>query len=144
MGQRKLKNYIIFPKFQITLVIINLIIMTFCFVLVFYQVHDSFAEIVTLGKRLRLPETSAYYKVMDYHLEKINLRLIIAAVICYACSFVLTIAVSHKVSGPLYRLKKYFLDMKMDGYSGDLSFREGDYYGDLPEIINSGIKEVRK
>ncbi len=144
MGQRKVKNFIIFPKFQITLVIINLIIMTFCFILVFYQIHDSFAEIVTLGKRLRLPESSAYYKVMEYHHEKINLRLLIAAVICYACSFVLTIAVSHKVSGPLYRLKKYFIDMNDEGYTAELTFREGDYYGDLPDVINSGIKKLQK
>ncbi len=143
MRNRKLNNYIIFPKFQLTLVVINLLIMTVCFILVFYQVYDSFHEINQLGVRLQLSSDSAFFKVMDYHKDKIIFRLGVSAAVCYIFSFILTVIISHKVSGPLFRLKKYFLDLQQNGYKEKLSFREGDYYGELPDIINEGLENIK-
>jgi hypothetical protein len=140
---RKLKNYLVFPKFQLTLVGVNLFIMTVCYGLVFYQVYDSFAHLTQVGVRLKLPADSAFFKLIDHQQNAIQSKLILAAAISYLVSFVLTVIISHRVSGPLFRLKSYFIDMKENGYSKDLNFRDNDYYSELPEVINQAIREIK-
>jgi hypothetical protein len=142
--QRKLKHYLIFPRFQLTLVIVNLLIMTFAYALVFYQVYDSFGSLTEVGHRLRIPEGSAFYKLINHHQAQIQFKLLVAAGFSYLISFALTVVISHKVSGPLYRLRMYFTQMKDDGHTADLSFRKGDYYSDLPDIINEGLHKIKK
>ena len=70
-------------------------------------------------------------------------KLIWAAIVSYIFSFVLTIVISHRLSGPIYRLKKYFSDISNEGYKEPLSFREGDYYSDLPDVVNKGIDKIK-
>jgi len=141
---RKFANYLIFPRFQLTLIFTNLFVMTLCYGFVFFQIYDSFHEIHILGERLRLAENSPFFKVMDYHHEKIQNRLIITAIISYILTFMITLKISHKVSGPLYRLQMYFTDLSKNGLTHDLEFRQGDYYEDLPEKINSGLRKVKE
>lgn len=144
LKDRKLKNLLIYPRFQLTLVMVNLIIMTACYGLVFYQVHDSFGHLVEIAERLRIPSDSAFFRLMDHHLGQINIKLYIAAGIGYAFSVLLTLLISHKASGPLYRLESYFKDMEKNGYTGKVEFRKGDYYFNLPSIINKGIEKIFK
>ena len=141
---RKLKHYIIFPKFQLTLVITNLVIMTFCYVLVFYQIYDSFNHLTEIGMRLRIPEDSAFFKLLNHHESAIINKLLIAAGLSYLFSFIMTVVISHRVSGPLYNLKNYFLELKEKGFTREIKFRKGDYYSDLPHIINDGLKKVKE
>lgn len=118
--------------------------MTFCYGLIFYQVYDSFEELVTIGNRLRLPKDSSFFKLLDHHQTMINNKLIFAAIVSYIFSFTLTVKISHKVSGPLYRLKMFFLELKEEGFTKPLKFRKGDYYEELPDVINSGLRKVQQ
>lgn len=141
---RKLKNYLIYPRFQLTLIGINLVIMTFCYILVFYQVYESFNHLIEIGVRLKLPADSAFFKLLNHHENLIQEKLTIAAVISYIFSFILTIKISHKASGPIYRLSTYFRDIKENGHNKELTFRDGDYYSELPQVINEGIERISK
>jgi sensor histidine kinase YesM len=117
--------------------------MTFCYVLVFYQIYESFEHLASIGHKLRIPENSAFFKLLNHHQSQIVDKLFIAAGISYVFSFIVTIKISHKVSGPIYRLKEFFKELKDQGFTSDLTFRDGDYYSDLPETINQGLKKIR-
>lgn len=142
--KRKFKNYLIFPRFQLMLIIINQVIMTICFGLVFYQVFASFQNLKEIGMKLSFPAESPYFKLIDLHHQEINNYLLVAAIMSYILSFIFTLMFSHKVSGPIYRLKKYFEDMGENGYSNDLSFRDGDYYSEIPSIVNKAISKIKQ
>jgi hypothetical protein len=144
LKHRKLKNYLILPKFQLTLILVNLIIMTFCYAMVFYQVYSSFDQLYEIGMRMRIPTSSAFFSLLRNQEIAIQQKLIIAGIISYIFSFILTIIISHRLSGPIYRLREYFKDMSQHGYKTRLSFRDGDFYSDLPEEINKGLDKITK
>jgi hypothetical protein len=144
LKNRKLKNLLIYPRFQLTLVVVNLVIMSLSFALVFFQVIDSFDFLNQIGEKLHLSTDSAFFKLLTHQKDILLNKLYIAAAVSYTFSFIMTIYFSHKATGPIYRLKTYFIEMKEDGTDYPLSFRKGDYYSDLPEIINDGIEQIKK
>jgi hypothetical protein len=144
LKNRKLKNLLIYPRFQLTLVIVNLIIMSLSFSLVFFQVIDSFDFLNQIGEKLHLSSESAFFKLLTHQKGLLLSRLYIAAGISYIFSFVMTIYFSHKATGPIYRLKTYFIEMKNEDVKYPLTFRKGDYYSDLPKIINDGLDQFKK
>lgn len=144
MDIRKIRNYLIFPKFQLTLVFFNLLVMTVSLGLIYRQITDSFAQIIDVAQRIGVPEGAAYFDVMAQHQELILSKLYIAAAIIYILCFVGTVMISHRVAGPIYRLKQHLIQTVKTGKADTLHFRKGDFYGDLPELVNQAFKEVEK
>lgn len=141
--KRKLKNFIILPRFQLTLIGLNLVIMTVAFGLVFFQINTSFLELQTIGERLKFNPDSAFFKLLSHQKVAIQQKIWIAGTISYLFSFVATIIVSHKVSGPIYRLRMYFNDLAKNGFTNPLKFRDRDYYHDLADVVNEGIDKIK-
>jgi len=59
-------------------------------------------------------------------------------------SSALTLIISYRFAGPLIRLRDYFerLGIEKDSFR-ELNFRTGDYFSDLPPIINDGLKRFK-
>lgn len=53
--------------------------------------------------------------------------------------FVLCVLFTHKVAGPLYKLKKYLTNLRNGHYEGKLFFRSGDYFTDLADEVNETV-----
>lgn len=142
---RKIKNFLIYPKFQLTLVGINIFILAVTLVLIFTQVITSFNDITIIGERLNLPADSAFFKFLIHQRDLLLTRLYWAAGISLTFATTLIVYFSHKATGPIYRLKTYFQELKEnDEVRYPLTFRKGDYYADLPEIVNEGLDKVKK
>lgn len=57
--------------------------------------------------------------------------------------FVAAIFISHKIAGPIYKLKNYLADVRDGGGNYPLSFRKGDNFIDLAEDVNKTISYLR-
>lgn len=142
---RKLKNFLIYPKFQLTLVAINIFILGVTVILIFTQIFTNYDEVHLIGEKLRLPEDSAFFKFLDHQKEMLLTRMYWAIGISFSFAFGFIVYFSHKASGPLHRLRTYFQEIKDNKeVKYPLSFREGDFYSDLPEIINEGLNSIKK
>lgn len=51
--------------------------------------------------------------------------------------FVISIFISHKIAGPLYKLQNYLRNIREGGEITNLFFREGDNFPEIAEEINS-------
>lgn len=51
---------------------------------------------------------------------------------------------SHRVAGPLYRLRQEMLRTAHGGEIKPLKFRDGDYFNELADSYNEQMKEIRK
>jgi signal transduction histidine kinase len=60
-----------------------------------------------------------------------------------ALIFVICIFFSHKVAGPLYKLKKFLIQVKEGQNISRLSFRKGDYFQDIADEFNSAIEKLQ-
>jgi hypothetical protein len=141
---RKLKNFLIFPKFQLTLVFLNFWVMTICFGIYYFSFYQSFENFRNTALEANVPEDSFYFSLLKMHQNYALKGFILSLVVGYIINFILTILITHRASGPIYRLKKYFEKIsEKKEVTEKLSFRKNDYYEDLPDIVNNAIDEIK-
>lgn len=139
---RKLKNFLIYPRYQIAMVIANSLIFVSGFVAVYYQVSSSFYNLdeVAAAKNIM---ASPYYKELVLYQEKFILNTIFTTLI-WTLLFVIffTVLFSHKSAGAIFGLQKYFQDIAKNGYQRPLTFRKNDLHQELPGVVNSAIAKI--
>jgi D-alanyl-lipoteichoic acid acyltransferase DltB (MBOAT superfamily) len=145
LKNRKLKNFLIYPRFQLTLVAINIFILGITVVLIFTQIFTNFEEVNLIGQKLNLPADSSFFKFLEHQRDMLLTRMYWAIGISFTIAFSFIIYFSHKASGPIHRLRCYFEELKENKeVKYPLSFRDGDFYSDLPQIVNEGIESIKK
>jgi hypothetical protein len=51
---------------------------------------------------------------------------------------------SHKIAGPLYKLKRYLQDYREDKAQDKLYFRKGDYFLELADEVNLTFNQIKE
>ena len=51
--------------------------------------------------------------------------------------------ISHRLAGPLVRLRRFFQVIADTGQVTNLSFRKGDYLSDLPPLVNKALGRLK-
>jgi len=136
-------NYFIYPKLQCALALINVLILLCAITYIYFQVQHSFTVIEEIATKANIPKTSYIYSLMGAHKEIVTSAIFTSGILASVLVFVITVLLSHKSLGAIYRLKLYFTNLSENGYVDKLIFRSGDLHGELPEIINKGIDKVR-
>lgn len=140
-SNRKLKNYLLFPKIQFKFIAFTLLSSLITVVICVYQVYQSFKYLRSVGERVNMPANAPYFKLIEMQesliFQKVTLAFIIGLFVSIAINFVIT----HRALGPFYRLKVFFRDYKKGG-SQKIVFREGDYFKDLEDDINRALNNT--
>jgi hypothetical protein len=142
--KRKMINYLIYPRFQLSLILMNLFIFLGGLGVVYYQAYNSFNYIHNLAMKIDISPETSYFKLVGLQKELVFESIITAMILGPVVILVFTLLFSHKSSGAVHRLRTYFLNITENGYKAELDFRDGDMHPDLPEIVNKGIKRIQK
>lgn len=59
-------------------------------------------------------------------------------------SFITCIFLTHRVAGPLYKLRTFFSAIRDGQDNGKLRFREGDYFQEIAEGYNEALERLRE
>jgi sensor histidine kinase YesM len=70
--------------------------------------------------------------------------LAIMELIFLSLTFLISIFMSHKIAGPLYKLKKTFQEAKAGKLNLKLSFRKRDYFQDLVQPYNEMMESIQQ
>lgn len=135
----KRSQYLINPAFQLD-VIKKFIVLVFFNIISFYWiVYYFFFNLESLGKMVGLNGKHPFFLFVGEQKNLMLILFVIIAVINIAVILLTGILVSHKVAGPLYRLRS-FLDSR-DIYSAErINFRKGDYFLDIENSLNKFIE----
>lgn len=114
-----------------------LIALTFSYPLIIANLYDSLISALThdpLG-----PQITGLVE------SKNNLLwlLILMQVALIAITFLISIFMSHKIAGPLYKLKQFFRAAKDGNFTQTLSFRKRDHFQDLAVDYNEMMDSIR-
>lgn len=141
--ERKFRNrFLIFPKFQLVLIGMNLITMLLVCGVVWFQVSRAFSELRVMGGASGM-EAEFYNKFLAFHAGTIQSYLFSGLLVGILLTVAMTVVVSHRFAGPLVRLRGYFKALKdCKGPIPRLNFRRGDFLGDLPPIINEALENL--
>ena len=138
---RKFKNFFIYPEFQFKLifVIIGIALIAPLILLVFQYL--SFREQIKNGQMMNLPDTHPYFvfyrQFQEQSLTLFGITMLVSFIIC----FILGIVISHRIAGPLIKLRKHFEQIALDEKNDKpISFRENDYFKELAESYNLKFK----
>lgn len=80
----------------------------------------------------------------DFILPILVQTVIIVMVIVSIATIFVTLFVSHKIAGPLYRFKKTMKELEAGNFAEDFRIRHLDQLRDLAETFNSMIRKIRE
>jgi hypothetical protein len=138
-------SLLIHTGFQGVLILGNALILLLAFAFLGFRSARTFETLRELGARAGLPADHAYFRLLEQELDRQYWGLSAALLCCLFAGSFLTLVLSHRVVGPISRLRSYFW-MVAKGDSGlpDLAFRKGDFFHDLPPVINRALRAMRR
>ncbi len=73
------------------------------------------------------------------------ISLLIAFSIVFIClSFLVSLFISHRIAGPLYKLQKHFSELGKGNFDQELHFRKKDYFTELANDYNDMVFSLKK
>ncbi|MBC7691221.1 MAG: hypothetical protein H7222_05580 [Methylotenera sp.] len=139
------KKLLIHPQFQLLLLGVNFGVILLFSTIVWATVQNTLLDLKPAAG-LSGMEVDAYRRFLDYQAGNFQTAILGSMVVGLIVSGVVTLLISHRFAGPLIRLRNYFRSI---GQSADaelvpeLSFRDGDYLGELPPLINKAFARVQ-
>jgi sensor histidine kinase YesM len=136
-NQRKI--FLINPNFQLKFSILICLVITLIASIYPLSFYGYISNLVTKisGANASLAEE------IDSTLTSVIFILVMFQLAFTTIIFVISIFFTHKVAGPIYKLRK-FMAMLRDGQNvPKLKFRNGDYFQDLAEDFNETVQAVQ-
>jgi hypothetical protein len=141
---RKIRNFFIYPQFQTRLIIIIMAISLLAPVIILSFQIFSFNQQIKNGQMMNLSETHPYFTIYYQFREQSIYAFSIAVAVSFACAFLIGLVVSHRVAGPLVKLRKHLETVgENPGKDEPLKFREGDFFRELADAYNTKFKKTK-
>lgn len=141
------KSLLIYPRFQLILIAGNALATVAAMFFVVLQLRRALNQLSQLGVNAHLPANHAFFKFIRFEAHELYLYIAIAAGAGLVASALFTLLVSHRLAGPIVRLKSYFATIRKapPGERPEpLQFRSNDYLADLPELVNGAVTNLQE
>ncbi len=139
------RKYLVYPKFQLTLIFLNSAVTFIMFSFVAFQVVRSHVYLENLVRSTRLPAQNLFTQMLSMQLRNLLINLAIALVLSIGVTGFSTLILSNRVAGPVVRLRNFFKSISSNGeFPASVNFRKGDFFEDLPPLINQAFTAVKK
>lgn len=139
------RKILIYPKFQLSLVAVNIITMVAVLVAIEFQILSSITDIPGVSDGSTLSPKYLYNRFIEYQMSVLYSGLALYLVMAFILSCFITLIISHRLAGPMVRMQHYFKEIEASGkVEQPLKFRDGDFLKELPEAINKGLNSIQE
>jgi methyl-accepting chemotaxis protein len=137
----KRKNYFIEKGFQ------TKFILKFCILVligglltigILYFMAAKSTTVAIINSRVVVRTTA------DFILPILIQTVLVVTIMVSLATIIVTLLVSHKIAGPLYRFKKALKDLENGNFSSDFHIRHFDQLQDLAVAFDSMVKKMRQ
>ena len=146
MSKNNRKIFLINPPFQLKFsfyVCLLIFLSSLIYPVTIFELLSNFLEFASNNVH-KLPE----FKLVSENLQSKRNALIIVLVLWQlgfiGIAFIANIFLTHKVAGPIFKLKKFFQAIADGEDNGKLKFRDGDYFEDLAVAYNDAISALKE
>lgn len=138
------KKLLINPKFQHSFMGYFVGIATVTIALFYAAKVFFFYQVAHYLRSLGFAQDHALYEFITHQSHIMDMLFGGAAIV--ECAFLawMGLKISHRVAGPLYRLRQEMLRTSQGGEVKHLKFRDGDYFNELADAYNEQVAEIRK
>jgi hypothetical protein len=127
--------FLINPSFQLKFSLIVCSIILISTVIYPVIIYDFFNLVTT-----NLPQASE--EVLSAQKDLI-IYLVFIQVVILMLVFVSFIFITHKIAGPLYKLKEHLYNIREGGAIKSLAFRKGDYFTDVADEVTLFLDYIK-
>lgn len=129
--------YLINPKFQLKF---SVFVSTLVFIPSLLYPYTIYRLIELLAQKVNSPEIQ---EALSANQGKLLFLLFLWQLAFTAIVFIICIFQSHKIAGPMFKLKTYLDNVKKGNAPGHLFFRKGDNFQDIADDFNEAIGAIR-
>lgn len=105
----------------------------------------TFQQQINSGHMMNLPEAHPYFVFYNEFKQKALDAFLIALGISFSLTFVVGLLISHRIAGPLVKLKKHFENVaENQAHDGAIHFRDHDFFTELARAYNLKFKKTSK
>jgi signal transduction histidine kinase len=138
---KKRTNYFIYPKFQLPIILGGVIPLLLVLGGIYLRFRASFDRLELHMKALGTHTNPKVLNAIQAQEILVQKYFISGAVIGLIVIAVVSILVSHKMAGPIYRLKLELKKLRAGESFVPIKFREGDYLVNMEDDLNFCLSE---
>lgn len=133
--KRKLKNYLIEPEFQLKLISYFAGLFAFTTLSLYSTVFIFFWRLRQKALSVGIPEGHIFFQFIGNEKRDLDLTFGILAGINLLVLVGVGVVVSHRIGGPLHKLKGYLSNV-ISSEGPDFKLRKNDFLRDLEPVVN--------
>lgn len=138
------KAYLVNPDFQLKLIGYALFIALLTIGVFYLSNLYFFWKLIEVGKNSKFSPDHPFFMFIGEQKRLMNSVFLVTALISLGTLIVAGVFLSHRIAGPIYRLKIYLNAIVADQHFRELKFRKGDFFADLAESINQTLALYQK
>lgn len=137
-------KYFNYPQLQWALLMINFIVNSFLFTFLSVRVKMFFDSLVDVGMQSGFDENHVYFQFLKSQQDYLKFEFGLAFLISLVVSSALVLWTSHRLAGPLLRLREHLRQIAETGTYSKITFRKNDYFQDLSNNLNQALDRLTK
>lgn len=142
-NRRRLPKLLIYPHFQLLLIGSNLGVLFLAFAGFWYTSQQIIAGLTPMAKFSNV-EAEFFQRFLAYQEIQFRNAYLTAVILAAIVSGGVTLLLSHRVAGPIVRLRGFLRSLIKHEPTPPLTFRDGDFLSDLPGLVNDAVDALRK
>lgn|GEM_PF-1023879 len=103
-----------------------------------------FAEFERMGVSLGLPPDHAWFRFLIEQRTTLNQIFGVVAGLSFVFSLGFGWVISHRIAGPLNRLKMHMVRYALGSTRAEIAFREGDFFPELARAYNLQLRRSKR
>ncbi|MCC7441010.1 MAG: hypothetical protein IT285_05235 [Bdellovibrionales bacterium] len=96
-----------------------------------------FSDFYAKGESLGLPRDHVFFQFIDMQKGRMNWIYVLTSLVVLGTMCIAGLIMSHRVAGPLYRMRNHMTAVADGKTTADLTFRKGDFFQELPGLYNA-------
>lgn len=138
------KKHLVYPRFQLSLIGAQAAILLVSYGLITFNINQGYRHLNELGNKANITAAHPYFKFLGYQQETLLQYVMWAFIAAFVLSMVVTLLISHKLAGPIVRLRKELKYIAEQGQFRPFEFRKKDYIHDIGPLLNDAFSSVEE
>jgi methyl-accepting chemotaxis protein len=147
MEDMKLKDrkvLLINPDFQLRLMTYFAVIAILVILVFFVADTIFFSNLIMMGRRIGLDEDHIYFAFIRREHHTMMIIRLIAATLAVGGIAAVGLVVSHRIAGPMYRLRKHMIAVANGKTRAEVAFRKNDFFPEVADAYNKQLEALKK
>lgn len=140
MNKRKMRSIIVYPEFQLKLISLFIGLFFLSTISIFLATHLYFWNFKQKALKAGIDQSQALFSFLDTMKLELDLTFIVVAVINLIILFGCGILISHRIAGPILKIKNFLTNKNFQQH--DFALRKSDFFKELGPLINQLKKDL--